>query len=177
MSNNSFAVQAVANGPMTVAPPSFDGHGWLVAINLAWMTTAAILALMLVGKLVKDMIRHKERDGWPAPAFIFRLIGVVGATGIAMRCGVEAMSLWGWDPLEPVTTAWFLIAKRLTDPLAISFGLVFLTLYTLSEPAMIEQLRKEPFPLRMWPRLRLLKRPAAIAFLALVASVGVVSTR
>lgn len=38
MTETSLAAQAVASGPGTVAPPSFDGHGWLVALNMGAMT-------------------------------------------------------------------------------------------------------------------------------------------
>ena len=39
MGTMSFAAQAVAHGPATLAPPGFDGHGWLVVGNMAASTT------------------------------------------------------------------------------------------------------------------------------------------
>ncbi|MBE2990804.1 hypothetical protein IFR23_02105 [Sphingomonas sp. CFBP 13603] len=44
--NSSFAAEASAEGPMTLAPPSFDGHGWRVVINLARTTAVGVGALM-----------------------------------------------------------------------------------------------------------------------------------
>jgi hypothetical protein len=63
MSMPSFAAKAIARGPRTLAPPSFDGHGWLVVLNMMLTTTAAILAIMLAAKLVKDWVRHRPQDG------------------------------------------------------------------------------------------------------------------
>lgn len=40
----SFAAEAIAHGPRTLAPPSFDGHGWLVVINMMLTTTARFTA-------------------------------------------------------------------------------------------------------------------------------------
>jgi len=46
MNNSSFAAQAVAKGPMTAAPPSQEGHGWLVVLNLAVVTFASVVETM-----------------------------------------------------------------------------------------------------------------------------------
>lgn len=177
MDLRSFAAQAIAFGPRTLAPPSFEGHGWLVVINMMATTTASILAAMLAVKLIKDWWRHRPDDGWPTPTAIYRALGICGSLAVFIVCGMEALTLWGWNPRDPVGTAWYLTAQRLVAPFGRLFTFGWIGLYVLAEPAMIAHLRKQPFPLRMWPRLRLLYRPAMIALLALVASVGVVSTR
>lgn len=38
MNNTSLAAQTLPPEPGTVAPPSFDGHGWLVALNMGATT-------------------------------------------------------------------------------------------------------------------------------------------
>lgn len=177
MNVTSFAAQAVAEGPRTLAPPSFEGHGWLVVLNMMLTTTAAILAAMLAAKLAKDWLRHLPLDSWPTPTSIYRVLGVAGSLAVFIVCGMEALTLWGWDPRDPAGTAWYLTAQRVVAPFGRVFTFAWLALYTLAEPAMIEHLRKQPFPLRMWPRLRLLYRPAMISLLATIAAVGVVSTR
>lgn len=177
MNNRSLAAQAVASGPGTVAPPSFDGHGWLVALNMGAMTFAFIVGLMVIGMLVTDARKRRRQDvGW-APARLFRVIGLLFASGITLRCGAEALALWGWNPLKPSTTATFLLTKRIVDPFAAAFGVSGLALYVMSMPGMFSQLRKEPLPLRVWQAWPVVQRMLAVGGLCFVAAIGVVSTR
>lgn len=177
MSNSSFAAQAVAGGPMTVAPPSFDGHGWLVVINLAWFTAGFVLFTMLAFSASRDLWRCRHLDRFNHPVTVLRfamlLLGVAGL----LRFGAEGATLWGWNPRDPVTTGYLLLVKRLIDPVAATIGLGAIALLYLSKHSMEEQLRKRPFPVRLWASLPMLKRPAAIVALAMVASAGVVMTR
>ncbi|OWK29220.1 hypothetical protein [Sphingomonas dokdonensis] len=177
MNETSLAAQAVASGPGTVAPPSFDGHGWLVALNMGVMTFGCVAGLMVIGMLLTDARKRRRQDvGW-APARIFRVIGLLFASGITLRCGAEALSLWGWNPREADATARFLLIKRLVDPFAACFGLGGLGLYVMSMPGVFTQLRKEPLPLRMWQAWPTVKRMLAVGGLCFVAAIGVVSTR
>lgn len=173
----SVATASVAQGPLTVAPPSFDGHGWLVVINLAVMTAACVLAAMMAIDLVRHIWGRRHRDRVTHPVTIWRSTAVCFAIGIALRAGAEAAVLWNWNPLDPASTASFLIAKRLVDPIAMAFGLAGLALTYLSARGVVEQLRKRPFPINMWANLPMLKRPAAIVAIWMVASIGVVVTR
>lgn len=177
MSNSSFAAQAVARGPQTIAQPSFNGMGWLVVTNLAFMTIATLIGAMVVIKLVGDWVRHHRQDVWPSPASIYRLLGIVFATGITIRCGVEALTLWGWDPTDPVMTGTYNTVKRLFDPFAVVCGLSGLALFICSEPGMTEQLRKDPYPINMWLAWPMVRRMMMLAVLTFVAAAGVVSTR
>lgn len=179
MSDTSLAAQAVAKGPQTIAPPSFNGMGWLVVINLACMTVATLYGAMVVLKLVGDAIRnrHRTEDRFPNPAGIYRLLGIIFATGITVRCGVEALVLWGWNPQEPVATGMYNTIKRLFDPFAVVCGLSGLTLFICSEPGMIEQLRKDPFPIKMWLGWPMIRRMLWLIALTFAAAIGVVSTR
>ena len=102
--NSSFAAQAVANGPRTIAQPSFEGMGWLVVINLAVMTIATLVGVMVVAKLAGDGWKHRRQDVWLSPASIYRLLGILFAFGITLRCGAETVSLWGWNPNDPIAT-------------------------------------------------------------------------
>lgn len=177
MSKDSFAAQAVANGPMTLAPPSFDGHGWLVVINLAGMTAVFVVAAMFAVDAFRGWWRNRGRDRWMHPVTIWRSAGFCFAVAIVIRCGGEAISLWNWDPRDPAVTAWYLTLKRFLDPFALAFGVTGLGLLYLSSRGMVAQLRRRPFPIDMWASLPMLKRPAAIGMLSLIAAIGVVSTR
>ena len=177
MANTSFAVRSIAEGPQTIAPPSFNGMGWLVAINMGVMTIAFLTGIMVVVKLAGDWIKHRSLDPWPSPASIHRLVGILFATGITIRCGAEALSLWGWDPRDPVASASYLTIKRFLDPIAVGFGLSGLLVYVCSEPGMIVQLRKVPFPIDMWLAWPMVRRMLCLGALTFIAAIGVVSTR
>ena len=174
---SSLAAEAVASGPATVAPASFDGHGWLVVVNLWIMTAACALATMMVVDLARRAWARRREDRLDHPVTIWRLTALAFSAGIALRAGAEAVTIWGWDPLDPLGTAKFLVAKRLIDPVAMMCGLSGLALSYLSARGMVEQLRKRPFPIDFWASLPMLKRPAAVLFLSGVAAVGVVVTR
>lgn len=177
MSNTSFATQAVAEGPQTLAQPSFNGMGWLVVVNLAWMTIATLIGVMVVIKLAGDAWQHRKRDLRLSPAWIYRALGLLFACGITVRCGVEALTLWGWNPSDPVMTGTYNTVKRLVDPFAVTFGMIGLMLYICSEPGMIEQQRKDPFPIHMWLAWPMVRRMLWLGLFTSIAAVGVVSTR
>ncbi|MCU6454359.1 hypothetical protein LPN01_09730 [Sphingomonas sp. A2-49] len=177
MSNTSFAAQAVAHGPQTIAQPSFNGMGWLVVINLACMTIATMVGVMVLVKLIGDWLKHRREDTWLSPAGIYRTLGILFAAGITIRCGAEALTLWGWDPRDPVATGTYNTVKRLFDPFAVACGLSGLLLYICSEPGMVEQQRKVPFPVDMWLAWPMVKRMLQLGLLTFVAAIGVVSTR
>lgn len=187
MDNASFATQAVANGPMTSAPPSFQGHGWLMVINLAVMTVGTLMALASLLYLVQMAWRDRRtlprslaaaRSGaWVTPTRTWRMIGELFSFGIMLRCGVEALNLWGWDPLRPAETAGFLFAKRLVDPVAMTSGLTGLALLIATAPGILEQLRRVPFPERIWQTDEFLGRMVKLTVATFVAAALVVSWR
>lgn len=177
MNESSLAAQAVASGPGTVAPPSFDGHGWLVALNMGAMTAATAIGGMVIGLLIADALKNRSRDrGW-TPARLWRITLLLFAAGITLRCGAEAVTLWGWNPREPDATARFLLVKRLIDPIAVSCGLTGIALAVLTFPGIFEQLRKEPLPVKVWQAWPVVRRMLVVGALSLVAAIGVVSTR
>lgn len=177
MNNTDFAVQAVAKGPMTLAPPSFNGHGWLVVLNLAGFTAGFIIATMLSLKMFRDIWRHRATDKLHHPVTVWRAFGGTVSLAMAVRFGPAAMVLWGWDPEHAASTAWLLTLQRLTDPIAFTLGLLALAGFEISGKGMAAHLKREPLPLRIWASREQLKRPACITLLSLIAAIGVVSTR
>ena len=177
MSNTSFAVQAVAKGPMTLAPPSFNGHGWLVVLNLAGFTAGFVVALMLALKMLRDIWRNRRDDKLHHPVTVWRAFGGAVSFAMAVRFGPAAMVLWGWDPEKAASTAWLLTLQRMTDPIAFTIGLLALALFEVSGGGMAEHLKRKPLPMRLWARRDQLKRPICITLLSLIAAIGVVSTR
>lgn len=175
--NASFATQAVAKGPMTLAPPSFNGHGWLVVVNLAGFTAGFIVATMLAIKMARDIWRHRAVDKLHHPVTVWRAFGGAVSLAMAVRFGPAAMVLWGWDPEQASSTAWLLTLQRMTDPIAFTLGLAALALFEISGRAMADHLKREPLPMRLWARREQLRRPLCITILSLVAAIGVVSTR
>ena len=183
MSNTSYAAQAVAAGPQTLAPPSFNGNGVLVALNLG-VFTAGFFIMLAVAVTLSGQIYRRARgtdgrppDRWNHPVTIWRGIGLLVASAGVIRFGFAAATLWGWNPLNPAYTGWLLTLQRVFDPIAAVLGLIAISMFVLSERGMVEQLRKEPFPLNMWASLPMLKRPAIIVLLSFACAIGVVSTR
>lgn len=177
MSNTSFAAQAVAKGPMTAAPPSFDGHGWLVVLNLAAATFATVIAIMFAVDAIRAIHRNWGKDLRNHPVTIWRWAGLCFAMGIAITRGASAMALWNWDPRNPTGTGWFLTLQRFLDLPAMCFGVAGLGILYLTSRGMVPQLRRRPLPIQLWASLPMLRRPAGIALLSLIAAIGVVSTR
>lgn len=178
MSMNSLAAQAVANSPGLEAPASFNGAEWLIALNLWEMTAGFLVALMAIVTLLSDgwLHRFRERPGVTLPR-IWRVTGLLFATGFMLRCGGEALTLWGWDIDRPAQTGTFLFVKRLLDPVAVTCGISGLALFILALPGVLEQLRREPPPLDLWQTWPIVRRMVAVAVLCLIAAVGVTVTR
>ena len=178
MNNATLADRAFVNMvTASPAPPSFAGQGWLVALNLFAMTAGCCLTLMLAGKIIRDMWRNRYRDKIREPVTILRLSMLAFATAGVLRFGGEAAVLWGWDPTNPAATSAATLAKRLIDPIAAPLGWCGFALFVLAERGMIDQLRKQPFPINMWASLEQLKRPAIVVAICFFAAIGVVSTR
>jgi heme/copper-type cytochrome/quinol oxidase subunit 2 len=179
MSNSSLAAQAVAQGPMTAAPPSFDGHGWLFVINLAGMTTCTLIAVMVLLLLATDSwrFRRKERETGMTAARVWRRIGLLYAGGVALRSAGAAWVLWCWNPLDPAGSAQALMLQRILDPAALICAVIGLGLFVVSLPGMLEKLRRAPPPIKMWLENRMLWRIGGCATLSFIAAIGVVSTR
>lgn len=178
MDNASIAAKAVAAGPATVAPPSFNGVEWLVAFNLWAMTAGCLIGAMVIVTLLTDGRRHRAKDvpGF-SPARVWRWMGLLFATGIMFRCGAEALTLWGWDSEHPAQTARFLFAKRLVDPVAIACGVSGMVLFVLSLPGILHQLRREPLPLDMWQAWPIVRRMIGVGLIFFVVAIGVTVTR
>ncbi len=178
MDEATLAARAVANSPSPTAPAAFNGVEWLIALNLWAQTAAFLVGAMVIYKLLSDWRRHRHRDApGISPARVWRVTGLLFATGITLRCGAGALVLWGWDPEQAEKTGVFLFVQRLIDPIAIAFGVSGLIVFVLSLPGMLQQLRQEPLTLDIWEQWPMVRRMMAVAGLCFVAAVGVTVTR
>ena len=167
----------MSNAAQAVTPSGFDGQGWLFVINLWSFTAGFYLTLMFVAWQGWHIWRNRGRDGPRDPVTIWRITGLLLATGFCLRCGGEAFNLWSSVGRVPAEMARALTFKRFVDPLAWSLGMAGLTLFSLSAGSMVHQLRKRPFEVPLWASLPMLRRPAAVVALTLIASIGVVTFR
>lgn len=174
---NSLVAQTVANGPPTMAPPSFNDGASLFLFNLFLMTAAMFLGAMMVGRQLSRIWAQRRFDHPLDPVSLYRTITVLAGIGLTLRCGAEAMYLWGWSPADPVTVARVAMAKRWIDPVAVAAGMTWMGIVMLGEPGIEYQLRKAPLPVDMWSRWPTLARAAGIIVLSFIAAAAAVILR
>ena len=160
-----------------LAPPSLADNPALLAWNLFVMTAAFCLGLMMAGKQARRIWAQRIYDHPKDPVSIHRAILFLAATGICLRCGAEAMTLWGWNPDDPTTTARVVMAKRWIDPIALGCGMIWMSLAILGEPGIEHQLRKAPLPVDMWSRWPALMRALGVVILSFTAALAAVCLR
>jgi hypothetical protein len=173
----SVAARAVAEGPETSVPPSFNDGASLYLFNLFLMTATTFLGAMMVGKQASRIWSQRYYDHPLDPVTIYRAITLFAGIGITLRCGAEAMFLWGWSPHDIVTTARVSMAKRWLDPIAVGCGLMWMSLVVLGEPGLEHQLRKAPLPVDMWSRWPALARALLVIIFSFIAALAAVCLR
>lgn len=170
---NSLSAAAVEQAP-TLFQPSFNGSPTLFLWNLFLMTTGTFLGAMLVLRQGGRIWHHRRDDRLFDPVTLYRAITMFAGLALTIRCGAEALSLWGWSPDDPVTTARVMMAKRYLDPVALLFGFAWMAIVIAGEPGIEGQLREEPLPDGRWSRPPALLRAVIIIVLCFGASlVGV----
>ncbi|WP_242115530.1 hypothetical protein [Sphingomonas lacusdianchii] len=174
---NSLVAQTVANAPPSLAPPSFNDGASLFLFNLFLMTAAMFLGAMLVGRQLSRIWGQRRFDHPLHPVSLYRMITVLAGVGLTLRCGAEAMYLWGWAPNDPTTFARVAMAKRWIDPIAVAAGMTWMGIVMLGEPGVEHQLRKAPLPVDMWSRWPTLARAAGIIVLSFFAAGAAVILR
>lgn len=174
---NSLAAQTVANAPPSIAPPSFNDGASLFLFNLFLMTAAMFLGAMLVARQVSRIWAQRRFDHPLDPVSLYRTITVLAGVGLTLRCGAEALYLWGWAPSDPATVARVLMAKRWVDPVAVVAGMTWMGIVMLGEPGIEHQLRKAPLPVDMWSRWPTLARALGIVILSFAAAASAVILR
>ena len=158
-------------------PATFNGDGRLYGLNPFLMSAFSLLDALMVSRMARAIWRNRRLDRRRDPVTIWRLAWCCAGGAAFLRCGTEAMTLWAWNPHDVVTTARVLMAKRWVDPASLLFATGWMTLVTLADAGITEQLRRQPFPVPMLASLPSLKRPLAIVALSLVAAIGVAVTR
>jgi hypothetical protein len=166
-------VTAVPSG----LPPSFGGDLPLFGFNLFLMTAIFFLGLMLAYRQASRIWQQRRYDHPLDPVSLYRIITLLAATGLTLRCGAEAMLLWGWDPGHPDTTARIIMAKRWIDPISVWCAFMWMSIVVLGEPGIEHQLRKAPLPVDMWSRWPMLIRALGVVLLSLVMALAAVILR
>lgn len=167
----------LAAGRKPSAPPSFNNDPQLLLWNLFLMTAGFFLGLMLVGKQIGLIWGRRRYDHPLDPVSVYRAITLFAAMALTIRCGAEAVSLWGWNPEAPALTARALMAKRMVDPIALVFGFSWMALVVLGEPGLEYQLRKPTLPIDMWSRWPVLVRAMLVISLSFAAALVAVVFR
>lgn len=173
----SLAAKSAARMPEAIVPPSFDNGASLYLSNLFIMTAATFLGAMMMGKQANRIWSQRIWDHPLHPVTLYRFVVMLLATGITLRCGAEAMFLWGWNPTDVVTSARVSMAKRWIDPIAVACGMTAFSIVVLGEPGIEHQLRKAPLPVDMWSRWPVLVRALAVIILSFVAALAAVCLR
>lgn len=159
------------------APPSFNNNPNLFLWNIFLMTAGTFLGLMMVGRQAGRIWKQRQWDHPFDPVTLYRLVTLLAATALFLRCGAEALSLWGWNPADPVTAARAMMAKRIIDPVSLLCGFTWMTLVLLGEPGIEFQLRKSPLPVDMWSRWPVLVRALLVIILSFAAALVAVVFR
>lgn len=173
----SLAAQSASRTPEAIVPPSFDNGASLYLFNLFVMTATTFLGAMMVGKQASRIWGQRFHDHPLDPVTLYRAITLFAGIGITLRCGAEAMFLWGWNPADVVTFARVSMAKRWIDPIAVGCGLMWMAIAVLGEPGIEHQLRKAPLPVDMWSRWPVLVRALAVIILSFIAALAAVCLR
>lgn len=172
----SLVAQTVENVPSAL-PPSFNGDASLFLPNLFLMTAMFFLGVMMVGKQMSRVWANRFYDHPLHPVSLYRMILMLAGLALTLRCGVEAMLLWGWEPKNPTQVARIMMAKRWIDPISLGCGALWMSIAILGEPGIEHQLRKAPLPVDMWSRWPTLARAGGVVVLSFVAALAAVCFR
>jgi hypothetical protein len=174
---DSMIAHAVATGPASIAPLSFNGDPSLFMFNLFLMTATFFLGLMMAGKQANRIWSQRSYDHPLDPVSVWRFIVLIAASGVTLRCGAEALYLWSWNPNEPSQVARAAMAKRWLDPISIACIFAWMAAAILGEPGLEHQLRKAPLPVDMWSRWPALVRALGVVIVSFVAAFAAVVLR
>lgn len=173
---HSIAAQVIERSPSPL-PSSFNGDPSLYLWNLFVMTATFFVGLMLVGRQGHRIWISRRWDHPLDPVSLYRTITLLAGIGLTLRCGAEAMHLWGYNPLDATTSARAIMAKRYIDPIAVGCGQLWMMIVVLAEPGIEHQLRKAPLPVDMWSRWPVLARALLVIALSFAAALVAVVFR
>jgi hypothetical protein len=75
----------------------------LYTSNLFLMTAMFFISAMLFGRQAQRIWIQRMHDHPLDPVSLYRFIVMCGAGAAMLRCGAEALLLWGWSPNDPST--------------------------------------------------------------------------
>jgi len=176
MSDKSLPMHMVQATP-SLTPPSFNGDTSLFTFNLFVMTAMLFLGMAFAGRHGLRIWQHRHHDHPLHPVTLVRLVWFFAGVAVMLRCGAEAMLLYGWSPQDADLTARVIMAKRWIDPFSVGCGALWMTISTLGEPGIEYQLRNKPIPIDPWSRWPMLVRAGGIVGLSLIMAVAAVTLR
>ena len=176
MSDHGIAMKVVT-AVRSTTPPSFDGDLPLFAFSLFLMTAMFFLGLMMMVRQGGRIWAQRQYDHPLHPVSLYRAVTMLAGAGVMLRCGSEALLLWGWNPVDPDLTRRVIMAKRWIEPFAILCALVWMSIVMLAEPGLEHQLRKAPLPVDMWSRWPMLIRSLGVLALSLIMALAAVLLR
>lgn len=126
---------------MTPYPPSFGSNPILYAWALGGITTIAILMLMILGWMARDIWRDRHYCHPKEPLFMFRAILFFASMTGFMRATPEAVYMYAWN--EVTSQQWDLIltVKRVADGFSAAPGTIWPILLTLAYPSLAHTLK------------------------------------
>jgi hypothetical protein len=158
-------------------PLSFHGDRFMFGANLAGLTTLTYMGGGAIYWLASAIWCNRKWDRWTHTATLFRIAWLCAAVSLTLRSGSEAAYLWAWDPRDPSAGAMVLRVKWYVTGLSFGFAFAWLALLVLTYATVIEQLRRQPLPVKVWAKAGALVRPAIVAVLSTAMSIGVVWLR
>lgn len=158
-------------------PLSFYGDRVLYAINLAGMTTLTYMGAGFAYWMASALWTNRRWDKINHPVTLYRLAWLCVGIAVTLRSVGEAGYLWSWNGRDTDAAALMLRLKWYITGASFVFTFLWLVLTVVSYAAIVEQLRRQPFPVEVWAKFPALRRPAIVACLSIIMSVGVVFLR
>lgn len=149
--------------------PSLAGRPLLEALNLFTLIFLSCLALEWAWRTGWSLIEHSSKIKDPSTSLRWTILLVLAA--ILLRLAPDTALAMSWAEMSPGQRYGFTLwDKRLDSASIVPFAIAWALAY-LGGPMVVHQLRREPFPLHLWPTWRQVARPAKIALACMALAV------
>lgn len=151
-------------------PASVQANPVILMFSIFGLLGGSMLMLEIISRVVSDAIGQPRP--WKHPVTIVRLRSGLGALGVLLYIGPDAVSFMFWPDVTPQTRYAIAITNRLLDSLALIplSGAWMIGIY--GQRTIAYQLSRHPIPVNLWPTWKQLHRPLKIGLLLLILSMG-----